>query len=146
MKLNQEIAYLEEITQNNNYYKEPIVTTKEILLWLKELNEYRKKDKTITLTNKGPIKKYGKIKDIEYVKLTSLKEDIVSAVEFVYNIGMETCEMGLNMTVYDVRVNNGFDVETTNGLQHANFGDYIIKDKNQKYEILKEEVFLKKFF
>lgn len=119
----------------------------DVLQLLKELEDYRNKNKRLSKTEKGYIPKMGKVGDnIEYSKLTSLKNDIVNSIEFVFRIGMESSLFGLEATVYDVLKKKGFDLDTIHGDAHATFEDYILKYPDETFEVISEKTFLERFF
>jgi hypothetical protein len=64
---------------------------------------------------------------IEAVLLEDKYQSIVNAIEFVFNIGMETSQWGMNGSVSLVRNEGGFVIPTLEGDMKVSFGDYIIK-------------------
>lgn len=64
---------------------------------------------------------------IEAVKLENNKQSIVNAIEFVYNVGMETSVLGMDFEINMVRSDGGLIINTLEGNMLASFGDYIIK-------------------
>lgn len=82
---------------------------------------------------------------IEAVRLENDYDSIYNAVEFVFNIGMETSIIGANATVRDVQVKEGLDISTLEGVMHASFGDYIIKGVNGEFYPCKPDIFDKTY-
>lgn len=90
--------------------------------------------------------KYRKIPvEIEAVKLDTSADSITNAVEFVYDIGMETSIFGTNSTIQQVRENGGFHIETLEGKMFASIGDYIIKGVNGEFYPCKPDIFKKTY-
>ena len=82
---------------------------------------------------------------IEAIKLENNRNSIYDAVEFVFNIGMETSIIGTEETINMIRIKDGLDIPTLEGTMHASFGDYIIKGVNGEFYPCKEEIFLKTY-
>lgn len=82
---------------------------------------------------------------IEAVLLENNYKSIYDAVEFVFNIGMETSVIGANATVADVQEKNGLDIPTLEGTMHASFGDYIIKGVSGEFYPCKPDIFEKTY-
>lgn len=78
---------------------------------------------------------------IEAIRLEDNYKSIYDAVEFVFNIGMETSIFGANATVRDVIEKNGLDIPTLEGTMHASFGDYIIKGLRGEFYPCKPDIF-----
>src|SRR5665647_205334 len=78
---------------------------------------------------------------IEAVLLENTYDSIYNAVEFVFNIGMETSVIGSNATVRDVQERNGLDIKTLAGDMHADFGDWIIKGVKGEFYPCKPDIF-----
>ncbi|WP_214771479.1 hypothetical protein [Exiguobacterium sp. s133] len=78
---------------------------------------------------------------IEAVKLEDEYKSIVESIEFVYSIGMETSEWGMNSTVRSVKEDGGFSIETLEGNMFAKFGDYIIKGVQGEFYPCKPDIF-----
>lgn len=79
--------------------------------------------------------------EIEAVKLEETFDSIVNAIEFVYNIGMESSLIGMNSTVQQVKQERGFIIKTLEGDMKASFGDYIIKGVQGEFYPCKPEIF-----
>jgi len=78
---------------------------------------------------------------IDAVKIENNYGSIYDAVEFVFNIGMESSIIGANATVRDVQERNGLDIPTLEGTMHADFGDYIIKGVKGEFYPCKPDIF-----
>ncbi|MCM3396476.1 hypothetical protein M3638_01330 [Oceanobacillus profundus] len=78
---------------------------------------------------------------IDAVKLEKTHDSIVNAVEFVYNIGMESSLSGMNATVQQIEQEGGFIIKTLEGDMKANFGDYIIKGVKGEFYPCKPDIF-----
>lgn len=82
---------------------------------------------------------------IEAVQLQNTYDSIYNAVEFVFNIGMETSVIGANATVQDVQNKGGLDINTLEGTMKASFDDYIIKGVNGEFYPCKPDIFEKTY-
>jgi hypothetical protein len=82
---------------------------------------------------------------IEAILLEDSYNSIYDAVEFVYNIGMETSIIGANATVSDVKEKGGLHISTLEGTMKASFGDYIIKGVNGEFYPCKPDIFEKTY-
>jgi hypothetical protein len=82
---------------------------------------------------------------IEAVLLENNDASIAKAVEFVYNIGMETSMIGRSATIQQVRNEGGLIIKTLEGDMKANFGDYIIKGVNGEFYPCKPNIFEKTY-
>ncbi len=78
---------------------------------------------------------------IEAVKLEDNKKSIINAIEFVYNIGMETSVLGMDFEINKVRSDGGLIINTLEGNMLASFGDYIIKGVQGEFYPCKPGVF-----
>lgn len=78
---------------------------------------------------------------IEAVKLEDNKKSIINAIEFVYNIGMETSILGMDFEINKVRSDGGLIINTLEGNMLASFGDYIIKGVQGEFYPCKPGVF-----
>ena len=78
---------------------------------------------------------------IEAVRLENDYHSIYNAVEFVFNIGMETSVIGANATVKDVQDRGGLEIPTLEGTMKADFGDYIIKGIQGEFYPCKPDIF-----
>ncbi|WP_074403814.1 hypothetical protein [Streptococcus suis] len=78
---------------------------------------------------------------IEAVKLENNKQSIINAIEFVYNVGMETSELGMDFEINKVRSDGGLIINTLEGNMLASFGDYIIKGVQGEFYPCKPGVF-----
>lgn len=78
---------------------------------------------------------------IEAVKLEDTRESIINAIEFVYNIGMETSTLGAETTVKIVLQDGGFLIPTLEGNMKASFGDYVIKGIKGEFYPCKPDIF-----
>ncbi len=78
---------------------------------------------------------------IEAVKLENNKQSIVNAIEFVYNVGMETSVLGMDFEINKVRSDGGLIINTLEGNMLASFGDYIIKGVQGEFYPCKPGVF-----
>ncbi|MBN6889829.1 hypothetical protein ACUXCC_005238 [Cytobacillus horneckiae] len=78
---------------------------------------------------------------IEAIKLEEDFDSITNAVEFVYDIGMETSIFGTDSTVRQVREHGGFHIETLEGKMFASIGDYIIKGVQGEFYPCKPDIF-----
>lgn len=87
------------------------------------------------------IKKYVKKPlEIEAIQLT--KDSVEECIEFVFNIGMETCMFARNFTIADVIIKGGFLIPTLEGNLEAKFGDYIIKGIKGEFYPCKPDIFI----
>lgn len=82
---------------------------------------------------------------IEAKRLENNYESITSAIEFVFNIGMETSEIGERATVNAVVHDGGFVIPTLEGNMMARFGDYIIQGVNGEFYPCKPDIFEKTY-
>lgn len=82
---------------------------------------------------------------VDAVKLENNYDSIVNAVEFVFDIGMETSVIGANATVRDIQERNGLDIITLEGTMKASFGDWIIKGVNGEFYPCKPDIFEKTY-
>lgn len=82
---------------------------------------------------------------IEAIRLIDNSDSIVEAVEFVFNIGMESSEIGLMATVEKVKRENGFIIPTLDGDTKVSFGDWIIKGVNGEFYHCKPDIFEKTY-
>lgn len=78
---------------------------------------------------------------IEVVKLENNKQSIIKAIEFVYNVGMETSVLGMDFEINKVRSDGGLIINTLEGNMLASFGDYIIKGVQGEFYPCKPGVF-----
>ena len=78
---------------------------------------------------------------IEAVKLENNKQSIINAIEFVYNVGMETSVLGMDFEINKVRSDGGLIINTLEGNMLASFGDYIIKGVQGEFYPCKPGVF-----
>lgn len=78
---------------------------------------------------------------IEAVRLENNYTSIYNAVEFVFNIGMETSVIGANSTVRQVQEAGGLDISTLEGTMKASFGDYIIQGVKGELYPCKPDIF-----
>ncbi|CYY65625.1 hypothetical protein [Streptococcus suis] len=78
---------------------------------------------------------------IEAVKLEDNKQSIINAIEFVYNVGMETSVLGMDFEINKVRSDGGLIINTLEGNMLASFGDYIIKGVQGEFYPCKPGVF-----
>lgn len=79
--------------------------------------------------------------EVEAVLLENSEASIERAVEFVYNIGMETSMLGRSSTIQQVKQEGGFIIRTLEGNMKANFGDYIIKGIQGEFYPCKSDIF-----
>lgn len=82
---------------------------------------------------------------VDAVRLENNEHSIENAVEFVYNIGMETSTIGRNATIQQVAKEGGFIIKTLEGDMKACFGDYIIKGVNGEFYPCKPDIFEKTY-
>lgn len=82
---------------------------------------------------------------IEAVQLTDDYDDILCAVEFVFNVGMETSLIGMIATVDRVRQDKGFHIQTLEGDMFASIGDWVIKGINGEFYPCKPDIFAKTY-
>ena len=78
---------------------------------------------------------------IEAVKLENNKQSIVNAIEFVYNVGLETSVLGMDFEINKVRSDGGLIINTLEGNMLATFGDYIIKGVQGEFYPCKPDIF-----
>lgn len=78
---------------------------------------------------------------IEAVKIENNKQSIINAIEFVYNVGMETSVFGMNFEINKVRSDGGLIIKTLEGNMLASFGDYIIKGVQGEFYPCKPDIF-----
>ncbi|WP_099831253.1 hypothetical protein [Streptococcus suis] len=78
---------------------------------------------------------------IEAVKLENNKQSIINAIEFVYNVGMETSVLGMDFEINKARSDGGLIINTLEGNTLASFGDYIIKGVQGEFYPCKPGVF-----
>jgi len=78
---------------------------------------------------------------VEAVKLEDEYQSIYDAVEFLFNIGMETSVIGANATVKMVKDDGGIFIQTLEGTMKAEFGDYIIKGIKGEFYPCKPDIF-----
>ncbi|MFM0675558.1 hypothetical protein [Streptococcus suis] len=79
--------------------------------------------------------------EIEAVKLEDNKQSIINAIEFVYNVGMETSVLGTDFEINKVRLDGGLVINTLEGNMLASFGDYIIKGIAGEFYPCKPDIF-----
>lgn len=82
---------------------------------------------------------------IEAVQLLNDNDSIIECIEFVFQIGMETCMFGQMATIDNVKRSDGFEIPTLEGKMKASFGDYIIKGIEGEFYPCKEEIFNKSY-
>lgn len=82
---------------------------------------------------------------IDAILLEDTNDSIVNVVEFVYDIGMETSEVGMQATVANVRTSGGLYIKTLEGTMKADFGDWIIKGLKGEFYPCKPEIFEMKY-
>lgn len=82
---------------------------------------------------------------IEAVKLENNKQSIINAIEFVYNVGMETSVLGMDFEINKVRSDGGLIINTLEGNMLASFGDYIIKGVQGEFYPCKPGVFVETY-
>lgn len=82
---------------------------------------------------------------VEAVKLENNRDSIVNAIEFVYNIGMESSLIGMSATVQQIEQEGGFIIKTLEGDMKVCFGDYIIKGVNEEFYPCKSDIFEKTY-
>lgn len=82
---------------------------------------------------------------IEAVQLTDGRDEIINAVEFTFQIGMETSIPATNATVEKVKKEGGFTIPTLEGDMKATFGDWIIKGVNGEFYPCKPDIFEKTY-
>lgn len=82
---------------------------------------------------------------IQAVQLLNTDESIIECVEFVYGIGTETSEIGRKATVNTVRNGDGFIINISNCYLVVLFNDYIIKDLNGQFHVLRPNEFYDKY-
>ncbi|WP_422804225.1 hypothetical protein [Streptococcus sp. FT1-55] len=78
---------------------------------------------------------------IEAVKLEDNEQSIVNAIEFVYNVGMETNALGRTYEINKVKSDKGLIINTLEGNMLASFGDYIIKGVQGEFYPCKPDIF-----
>lgn len=78
---------------------------------------------------------------IEAVKLEDNEQSIVNAIEFVYNVGMETNKLGRTYEINKVKSDKGLIINTLEGNMLASFGDYIIKGVQGEFYPCKPDIF-----
>lgn len=78
---------------------------------------------------------------IEAVKLEDNEQSIVNAIEFVYNVGMETNTLGRIYEINKVKSDKGLIINTLEGNMLASFGDYIIKGVQGEFYPCKPDIF-----
>ena len=92
------------------------------------------------------IKKYRKKPVvIEACLLENTYDSIFSAVEFVWDIGMETSIIGSDATINRIVESGGLIINTLEGDMLAKFGDYIIKGVNGEFYPCKPDIFKKTY-
>lgn len=82
---------------------------------------------------------------IEAVKLENTEESIVNAIEFVYDVGMETNVLGRLAEINKVRSDEGLIINTLEGNIKASFGDYIIKGVQGEFYPCKPDIFMETY-
>lgn len=83
--------------------------------------------------------------EIEAVKLENNKQSIINAIEFVYNVGMETSVLGMDFEINKVRLDGGLVINTLEGNMLASFGDYIIKGIAGEFYPCKPDIFIETY-
>ncbi|MFM0761308.1 hypothetical protein [Streptococcus suis] len=83
--------------------------------------------------------------EIEAVKLEANKQSIINAIEFVYNVGMETSALGMDFEINKVRSDGGLIINTLEGNMLASFGDYIIKGIAGEFYPCKPDIFIETY-
>ncbi|HEM6438279.1 hypothetical protein QQY84_03670 [Streptococcus suis] len=83
--------------------------------------------------------------EIEAVKLEDNKQSIINAIEFVYNVGMETNALGMDFEINKVRSDGGLIINTLEGNMLASFGDYIIKGIAGEFYPCKPDIFIETY-
>lgn len=78
---------------------------------------------------------------IEAVKLENNDQSIVDAIEFAYNVGMETNALGRHVEITRVKSDKGLVIDTLEGKMLASFGDYIIKGVKGEIYPCKPDIF-----
>lgn len=78
---------------------------------------------------------------IEAVKLEDNEQSIVNAIEFVYNVGMETNTLGRTYEINKVKSDKGLMINTLEGNMIASFGDYLIKGVQGEFYPCKPDIF-----
>jgi hypothetical protein len=82
---------------------------------------------------------------INAVQLNEDKQSISDAIEFVYNIGMETSMFLRDATLNQVIKDQGLIISTLEGNMKASFGDWIIRGVNGEYYPCKPDIFDKTY-
>lgn len=82
---------------------------------------------------------------IQAVQLLNTDESIIECVEFVYGIGTETSEIGRKATINNVKNGDGFIINVSDCYLIVLFNDYIIKDSNGQFHVLRPDEFYDKY-
>lgn len=88
------------------------------------------------------IKKY-RIKPalVKATQLKNTKPSIINALEFVFDLGMESSAIAAEATIRRVREDGGFTVRTPEGDLKVCFNDYIIRGNDNVFRPCKPEYF-----
>lgn len=82
---------------------------------------------------------------IDAVQLKPDRTSIINAVEFVFEIGMETSIAGTDATCNKIFMDGGFIIPTLEGNMFASFWNYIIKGVNGEFYPCKPDIFEKTY-